>query len=252
MTQAIIKQAIQVSTVDGNADGFLYRPGAEGRWPGVMHLVDAGGIRASQHQMASRLCAQGYVVLMPNVFYRTSKTPVFDFPMKLGDERTTQRFVELVSALTPDAMRRDGSAYVDFLAQQDSVSDGGMGVVGYCATGAMALRMAAARPDRIAAAASFHGGRLFTDAPDSPHTVLPQVKGRLHFGHAIEDKSMSKESIDKLGDALKAWGGRYENEIYQGAYHSWTIPDSPVYNQPQADRAFEKLVELFRATSKGQ
>lgn len=245
MTPSPVEKAIEISTSEGTADGFLYRPAREGQWPGAIYLVDAGGIRPSQRQMAKRLSAKGYVVLLPNVFYRSGKSPVFDFPMKIGDERTMQRFVELTTPLTPDAMERDGSAYLDFLAEQNWVSTGGMGVVGYCFTGAMALRTAAARPDKIAAAASFHGGRLFTEAADSPHTVLPRVRARLYFGHAVEDKSMPRTAIEKLDRALESWGGMYASEIYEGAYHSWTVLDSPVYNPQQAERAFEKLVELF-------
>jgi carboxymethylenebutenolidase len=123
-----------------------------------------------------------------------------------------------------------------------------MGVVGYCYSGAIALRIAAARPDRIAAAASFHGGGLFTDTPASPHLVLPRVKAKLYFAHAIEDRSMPEDAIKKLDSALKAWGGEYESEIYDGAYHSWTVTDSPVYNQLQAERAFEKLTSLLAKT----
>ena len=110
------------------------------------------------------------------------------------------------------------------------------------------MRMAAARPEQIAAAASFHGGRLYTDASTSPHLWLPRIKARLYFGHAVNDKSMPQEAIEKLNEALKAWGGRFESEIYEGAYHSWTTLDSPVYNKPQAERAFAKLKELFVST----
>jgi carboxymethylenebutenolidase len=251
MNDETIEQVIEIATPDGTADGVLYRPATGDRWPGVMHLVDAGGIRPAQTDMAKRLAGEGYVVLMPNVFYRTSKTPLFsEFPMKIGDERTTRRFMELLAPLTAGAMQRDGAAYTDFLASHDSVNNGPVGVVGYCATGSMALRTAAIRPDKVGAAASFHGGRLFTDAPDSPHTALPQIKARLYFGHAVDDKSMPKEAIENLGHALKAWGGTYENEVYEGSYHSWTALDSPVYNRAQADRAFEKLLELFDATLK--
>jgi carboxymethylenebutenolidase len=123
-----------------------------------------------------------------------------------------------------------------------------MGVVGYCFSGALAMRTAATRPDRIAAAASFHGGRLFTDAPTSPHLVLPRIKARLYFGHATQDQTMPQEAIEKLNRALQTWGGVYESEVYEGAYHSWTVPDSPVYNQPQAERAFAKLTWLFAKT----
>ena len=161
-----------------------------------------------------------------------------------------KRIAELSAPVTPEAMERDATDYVEFLAAQDSVGDGAMGVVGHCFTGGMAMRVAAAHPDRIAAAASFHGVRLFTDAPTSPHLALPRIKARLYFAHAVKDNSMPEEAIEKLDRALDAWGGEYESEIYEDAYHGWTALDSPVYNGPQAERAFQKLTELFVETLK--
>ncbi len=158
------EKEIEITTPDGIAGGFLYAPASTVPLPGVVHLTDIGGIRASHEGMAKRVAALGYVVLMPNVFYRTRKPPVFDFPAKFGDERTTKRMEEVRAPLTPQAMESDAGAYIDFLARQAPVNGGAMGVVGYCLTGAMALRTAAARPDKIAVAASFHGGGLFTAA----------------------------------------------------------------------------------------
>jgi carboxymethylenebutenolidase len=112
------------------------------------------------------------------------------------------------------------------------------------------MRAAAARPDRIGAVASFHGGRLYTDQPTSPHRELPRIRARVYFGHAVEDKSMPAESIAQFEDALKAWGGRYESETYEGALHGWTVPGGHAYNHPQAERAFEKLARLFAETLK--
>ncbi len=243
-----MEQEVEIRTPDGVSGGVLYRSDDGRRLPGVLFLTDIGGIRPSQRQMAGRVAAAGYTVLVPNVFYRTGRPPMFDFPLKVGEERTMKRLAELSDPLTPEAVERDAAAYVDFLAGQESVSPGAMGVVGYCFSGALALRTAAARPDRIAAAASFHGGRLFTEAPSSPHHVLPRIKARLYFGHAVRDPSMPAEAIEKLNQSLQAWGGRYESEVYEGAYHSWTVPDSPVYNPAQAERAFEKLKELFEKT----
>lgn len=245
----MFEEKIQIPGPSGTVEAILYRPQATGRWPGVIQYTDIGGIRPSQEQMARQLSEKGYVVLMPNVFYRTSALPLFDFPLKFGEERTMKRIAELSSPLTPEAIMQDASAYVDFLAQQESVKAGAMGVVGYCFTAKMALYTALARPDKIAAAASFHGGGLATDATNSPHLSLTsRIKARLYFGHATNDKSMPPEAIEKLNRALKAWGGKYESEIYEGAFHSWTVPDSPVYNQPQAERAFGKLTEMFSET----
>src|SRR5262249_31018921 len=160
------------------------------------------GIRPAKRDMARRLAGEGYTVLLPNGFYRTGRPPLWDFPRNMEEERSKKRFAELTAPLTPEAMARDAAAYVDFLAGHAAVGSGSMGVVGYCFTGAQALRIAAARPDRIAAAASFHGGGLATGAPTSPHLVLPRVQARLYFGHAVEDRSMPPEAIDKLDQAL--------------------------------------------------
>jgi carboxymethylenebutenolidase len=241
----MIEEEIEIHTTDGMSDGFLYRAEDGRRLPGVLHMTDIGGIRPAKRDMARRLAEEGYTVLLPNVFYRTARTPVWDFPRNMEEERSKKRFAELTSPLTPNAVERDAAAYVDFLAGHPAVAPGGMGVVGYCFTGGLALRIAAARPDRIAAAASFHGGGLATDAPTSPHLLLPKVKARLHFGHAVEDRSMPPEAIEKLDRALAAWGGTYESEIYEGAKHGWTVPDSAVYHREQAERAFGKLKELF-------
>jgi carboxymethylenebutenolidase len=128
---------------------------------------------------------------------------------------------------------------------QPECSDAAIAVVGHCMTGAMALRTAAARPNKVGVAVSFHGGRLYTDSPESPHHVLPRVKSRLYFGHADKDGSMPREAIDKLDQALAAWGGRYESELYEGALHGWTSTDSQIYHPAQAERAFAKLLELL-------
>jgi carboxymethylenebutenolidase len=245
----MIEEAIEIRTNDGTADGILYRAEGERR-PGVMHLTDIGGIRPSHREMAKRLAEKGYTVLVPNVFYRTTKPPVIDITIGLGDPKTMQRFGELRAPLTPEAVERDATAYVNFLAGHDATRAGSIGVVGYCFTGAFAMRTAAAMPGKVAAMASFHGGGLYTDEPTSPHLVLPRLKARLYFGHATKDRSMPQEAIEKFDRALAAWGGKYESEVYDGAFHGWTTSDAPVYNQPQADRAFNKLTDLFAATLK--
>ena len=245
----MIEEQIEIPTHDGTADAVLYRHD-DGCRPGVIHLTDIIGIRSSHRQMARRLAEEGYTVLMPNVFYRTGRPPLIDFDLRADQERKKKRFAELMKPLTPEAIERDAGDYVDFLAAQEAVNDGPIGVVGYCLTGAMAVRTAAVRPDKIAAAASFHGGRLYTDTPASPHLALPRVKARLYFGHAIEDRGMPADAIENLDRALEEWGGLYESEVYEGAYHSWTVPDSTVYNQLQAERAFSKLMELLASTLK--
>jgi carboxymethylenebutenolidase len=243
----MIEEAVEIPTADGSADAFVYRTEGGPARPGVLYLTDIGGIRPANRAGARKLAEEGYVVLLPNVFYRTSKPPLFDFRPKPGDERAMKRFAELTAPLVPEAVERDAASYVDHLAAQPWVAPGGLGVVGHCFSGSFALRTAAARPDKIAAAASFHGGGLFTANPTSPHLVLPRVRARLYFGHAIKDRSMSPEAIAGLDQALAAWGGRYESVVYDGAYHGWTSSDSPIYHEAQAQRAFESLTALLRA-----
>jgi carboxymethylenebutenolidase len=248
------EQAIEVRTTDGTADGFLYRPERGASGPGVLHLTDILGIRQANRQMAQRLAEQGYTVLLANAFYRSGHGPLFDFPVVMGEERTMRRFSELAGALTPDAAERDAAPFSDFLLEkvrEQGVQSRSLAVVGYCFTGAIALCMAAARPEQFAALASFHGGGLYSDSPQSPHRVLPRVAARLYFGHAENDRLIPAEAITKLEAALEAWGpGRYESEIYQGAAHGWTVPGGPAYNEAQADRAFNKLTELLARTLK--
>lgn len=245
----MLEQPVQVPTSDGTADGFLFLPSSQNRSPAVIYLTDIGGIRSATREAAKRLVSDGFAVLLPNIFYRTTRPPVMPYPLSPSDPALAQRMTELRAPLTPDAIERDASAYIDFLSSHQSVSPAPVGVVGYCFSGSFALRFAAARPDKIAAAASFHGVGLYTDRSDSPHTLLPRVKGRLYFAHAVQDRSMPKEAIEKLEAALAVWGGRYESETYEGAFHSWTTTDSPVYNQPQAERAYAKLLDLLRPPS---
>jgi carboxymethylenebutenolidase len=240
-----MEKQIEIRTADGVTDGFLYTPEGTGPWPGVIQLTDIHGVRPVAKDLAKRIAAKGYVVLLPNVFYRTGKAPLPDFQFKPGDEKAMARFRGLAGPLTAAAMESDGAAYVNFLAKQPGVSAGPMGVVGYCFTAAMAMRTAAARPERIAVVAGFHGGRLVTDDPASPHKILSRIKARLYFAHAVEDHSMPKEAIEKFEQALRAWGGKFGSETYQGAHHGFTQPDMPAYNEAAAELAFETMIDLF-------
>jgi carboxymethylenebutenolidase len=240
----MIEENPEIPTPDGVADALLVRPQSAESLPAVINLTDGLGFRPAFAAQSRRIAEHGYVVLTPNIFYRVSKPPVFGFEPDFGTEQTKKRFAELTAPLTPAAMERDGSAYVDFLAAQPYVSGGPMGVVGFCFAGQFALRVAAARPDRIAAAASFHGGGLFKDTDQSPHLVLPRVKARLYIGHAENDQGMPAEAIAKFEDALRDWGGSYESETYP-ARHGWMIPGREVHNPAQAERGFAEMIRLF-------
>jgi carboxymethylenebutenolidase len=240
----MIEKNLEIATADGTVDALLTRPTSPAPLPAVINLTDGLGFRQAFADQSKRIAEHGYVVLTPNIFYRTSKSPVFPFAPDFADERTRTRFAELKAPLTPEAMARDGAAYVDFLAAQPFVSSGPMAVIGFCFAGQFALRVAAARPDRIAAAASFHGGGLITDTDESPHLVLPRVKARLYFGHASNDQSMPAPAIEKFEKVLEKWGGNYESETYP-ARHGWMIPGREIYDPKESARGFTRLMELL-------
>ena len=242
------EQSLEISGADGEAEAFLYTPAEKGSWPGVIFFTDVFGIRPVNQEMARRIAAQGYAVLMPNIFYRTDRLPVMDFAFQRGEERSMKRLGELLGALPAHLMKRDVVAFANTLLTQDGVSGNRVAVVGYCFSGKMALFAAAEAPDKVVAAASFHGGGLVTEAPDSPHSLIPKVQGELYFGHAVEDQSMTPQQIEKLDLTLKAWGGAYQSEIYEGALHGWTVPGRDIYNEIQAERHYEKLFDLLKRT----
>ena len=243
----MIETKLEIPTIA--AETLLLRPDGIDDFPGVIFLTDIWGIRPANIGMARRLAEKGFAVLMPNVFHRYSRITQDGFePDEEGEKQKALH--TLFGCLTAEQMESDGNAYIDFLLAQKGVKAGKVGVVGYCFTGQMALRMAAAAPDKVAAAASFHGGFLVTDKPNSPHKQLPRVKARLYFGHAVEDASATPEQIATLEESLRNWHGAFQSEVYEGARHGWTVPGRPVYNELQAERAFEKLVELFDATLK--
>jgi carboxymethylenebutenolidase len=240
---------LQLTVPDGTVDAVLFTPEDGRPLPGVLFIPDIGSIRDTMRQMALRLAGEGYTILMPNPFYRTSRPPVFSFPRKSGDPATVKRIQELAAPLTPEALERDLTVYLETLASQPTTAKGKVGTVGFCIGGGIALRAAAIRPDRVGAAASFHGGGLYSgrDNPRSPHQVLPRVRASLYFGHATDDKSMDADAIAHFERALQTWGGHFESETYN-AHHGWTVPDNPAYQQPEAERAWGKLTTLFRET----
>jgi carboxymethylenebutenolidase len=248
--EQMVEQNLQVRTPDGVVEALLVRPNSSEPLPAVINLTDGLGFRPAFADQSKRIAEHGYVVLTPNIFYRTSKLPVFSFTPDFGSGQTRHRFRELTGPLTPAAMARDGSAYVDYLASQPFVGAGPMAVIGFCFAGKFALMVAAARPDRIGAAASFHGGGLFTDNMDSPHLVLPRVKARLYFGHASNDAGMPAEAIEKFEWALRSWGGEYASETYP-AKHGWMIPGREVFDPASAERGFGKLIELLETIQAG-
>ena len=234
------ERSFDIAAAAGTAQAILYTPDGEVSWPGILFYTDIFGIRPANQSVARRLAQQGFAVLMPNVFYRFRPLPLVH-----EGEDGKALLPQLFAALDGTMMEDDAPFYVKALLERDEVKGSSLGAVGYCWTGAMALRTAAVCPDRIAAA-SFHGGHLVTDKPDSPHTRIPKVKAELYFGHAVEDASATPAQIQKLDDGLKGWGGVYRSELYDGAKHGWTVPGRDVYDEAQAERAFNKLTDLMK------
>jgi len=245
-------QTITVTTPAGQAPAELFTPqdaAAGKKWPGVVMLTDIWGIRPANEKMARRVAEQGYAVLLPHIFYRNQ--PLSFDPLLKGQPRDMALIGPLLASMPPANMVQDGEAYVRALLARPDVKGPKAAIVGYCFSGAMALRTAAAVPDLIAAAASFHGGRLVTDGADSPHLQIPKVQAELYFGHAVEDPSATPEQIAVLQQALKNWGGRYQSEVYAGALHGWTVEGRPeIYNAVQSERHFEKLFDLLKRNLK--
>ena len=242
----MLEKNVDGKTPDGVADCEFYAPDESGAWPGVIMYPDVLGTRPAFRDMARRLVSDGFCVLMPNFYYRVSKVPVFSFTPAFGEEKTVARLGELRPTQTPDLVARDVGPYVETLLAQPQVKKGKIGTIGYCMTGSFAMRTAAAMPDSVAAAVSFHGSKLYSDDSDSPHRLLPMIKAKLYFGFAVEDKTMPDEVVEKFKEALDAAGSDWGSDIYEGAKHGWCMPDHPRHNASQAERAWVNMVELFK------
>ncbi|MEW2625085.1 dienelactone hydrolase family protein [Streptomyces sp. NPDC048106] len=240
--------SVDITTEDGTADAYLAHPADGEPHPGVLFYQDAYGLRPQLRSMADRLAAAGYTVLVPNVFYRHGSTPIGELPEFIdpaADPTIWQRIGPVMSALTPEQCRRDADAYLRFLADNPFVADGPVALTGYCMGARLALRTAATHPGRVAAAAGFHGGKLVTDAPDSPHRGAGDVTAELYFGFADQDASMPAEQIRELEQALDAAGVRYTSEVYPGARHGFTQADTPAYDRQADERHWSALLALL-------
>ena len=240
--QAVSETDLDVTTPDGVADSYFVHP-SSGSHPGVLIWPDAFGLRPAKQQMARRLAEAGYSVLVVNQYYRSQRAPIVN-TTNFAEVSDTLR--PLMGTLNAETQVRDARAFVTFLDGQASV-DGNrkMGTMGYCMGGPFTMRTAAAIPDRIGAAASFHGGSLVTDAADSPHLLVPRMKAHYLFAIAENDDENQPEAKDVLRDAFSQAGLPAEIEVYTGALHGWCPPDSTVYHEAQAERAWSRLLALF-------
>ena len=250
----LIETEVTVRTPDGNCDAAFFHP-ATGRHPGVLVWPDAFGLRPSMRAMGRRLAAEGYAVLVPNPFYRVARAPVWETAANVDfrDPATMQKLGPLMGSVTAAGLaEKDAVAYVAFLDAQPQVDTAKkIGTQGYCMGGALVVRTAAALPARIGAGASFHGGGLVTDKPDSPHLLAPRIGGRMYFGVAANDDQRQPEAKDKLKEAFAAASVPAQVEVYP-ARHGWCVADmpneggSPIYSAPDAERAWAKLLELYQ------
>ena len=240
--QAVTASEIDVETPDGVADCYFVHP-SSGAHPGVLIWPDAFGLRPAMRQMAGRLAESGYSVLVVNQYYRLQRAPIVS-STNFAEVRATVR--PLMASLNADTHVADAKAFVSFLDSQPSV-DGQrkMGTMGYCMGGPITMRTAAAVPDRVGAGASFHGGGLVTDRPDSPHLLVPKMQAHYLFAIAENDDERQPEAKGVLRDAFAQAGLPAEIEVYEGAMHGWCPPDTQVYNEAQAERAWSRLLALF-------
>jgi carboxymethylenebutenolidase len=255
--QQPVETNVEIKTPDGTCDAAFIHP-ATGSHPGVLIWPDAFGLRPSMREIGRRLAAEGYSVLVPNPFYRVAKAPIFDNAsnFNFGDPAQRSKLTPLMGSINAaGAAERDAAAFIAWLDAQRQVDRSKkIGTQGYCMGGPLVVRTAAAVPNRVGAGASFHGGGLVTANPDSPHLLAPKIKGRMYFGIAANDDMQQPDAKTKLKEAFDAAKVPAEVEVYPRAQHGWCVPDmpkqpngEPIYNKADADRAWGKLLGLYKA-----
>ncbi|MGN6582405.1 MAG: dienelactone hydrolase family protein [Rhizobiaceae bacterium] len=241
------RQVIDIKTEDGVAKAVLAWPSSPtASKAGVILYMDAFGPREALYRMAERLADHGYAVLVPDLFYRFEEYEPFDAKTAFANEETGSRLRKMIAETTQEMTARDSAAFIETLSANGAT--GPVGVVGYCMGGARALNAAAAYPDRIVAAASFHGGNLASDAPDSPHRKAASLKARLYIGSAGVDRSFPPEQSSRLDEALRTAGVDYIMENYVGVQHGWCVSDHGVYDEQGAERHWKRLKTFFAET----
>jgi carboxymethylenebutenolidase len=245
---------VTIKTPDGTCDAVFICPTA-GTHPGVLVWPDGLGLRPAMRDIGKRIAGEGYSVLVPNPFYRMAKAPVFGPSFSFQNQDDRAKLQQMVAPLTgAGPAERDAVAFIAFLDAQAQVNKARkIGAQGYCLGGRLVVRTAATVPDRIGAGASFHGGELVTDQPSSPHLLAPKIKARMYFGIASNDDARQPDAKDKLKEAFAAAKVLAEIEVYPNSLHGWCVPDmpldngKPIYNKPDAERAWTKLVALYKA-----
>ena len=241
----VVEQDVMVKTPDGMADCYFVHP-ASGRHAAVIVWPDIVGIRQAFRDMGRRLAESGYSVLVVNPYYRTVKGAAVPEGKGFRDPGIRDLLMPHARSLSPETCVTDGRAFVEYLDQQESVdTNRKIGTTGYCMTGSYTLRLAAAMPDRIGAGGSFHGGGLATDKEDSPHLLVSKMKAGFLIAIAANDDERDPNAKVLLREAFDANDVSAEIEVYEDTLHGWCPPDSAVYNEAQAERAWSRLLDLF-------
>src|SRR5271168_4117733 len=239
-------ETLSVRTHDGDCPVHVFTPKGSGLWPATIFYMDGLGIRPTLFDMGQRLADAGYVVLLPDLYYRAGPYEPLDPKVVFGGDVRTA-----IGHLYPTTGNRkaaqDTEAFLALIDSRKDVSGKKIGTTGYCMGGGMSLTAAGTYPDRIAAAASFHGGNLATDAEDSPHLLAPKIKARVYVAGADQDNGYPPEMEVRLDKALTDAKVDHHCEIYQGALHGWTMADFPIYNEPAAEKHWRELIALFNA-----
>jgi carboxymethylenebutenolidase len=237
-------ESVTIRTHDGECPLYVLTPAGQGPWPAVIFYFDAGGIRPAMLEMAQRLADTGYVALLPDLFYRYGPYgPFVPAEVFKGDFRAI--LGPLMATTGNDKAAEDTGAFLSYLQSRRDVASSQVGAVGFCMGGGMAITAAATYPDRFAAVASFHGGRLATDAPTSPHLLAPRLRAKVYLGVAENDHSYPPEMAAKLEQVLTAANVHYRSETYTGAAHGWMMTDFPVFNPTAAERGWKEMLDLF-------
>lgn len=243
----VVETDVNVPMASGISDSALFYPEGKGKWPAVLVWTDILGLRPVFRELGQRLAAQGYVVLVPNPFYRNAKAPVVGDTFDFTKPEDRAKVMPLAAALTADASVSDARSYVAFLdAQPQTDKKKKMGVQGYCMGGPLSFRTAATAPDRVGAAATFHGGGLVTDKADSPHLLIPKIKAEVLCAVADNDDKRDPAAKDTLKAAFAAAHLTATVEVYDGCNHGWTVRGSQIYNEAGAERAWAELLALYK------
>jgi carboxymethylenebutenolidase len=239
---------IEIKTRDGLCPSFVFRPAGSGPWPAILIFMDGLGIRPAVLEIGERLSAHGYYALLPDLFYRSGPYAPMDPHAIFADPAQRKILMDKYFALATQAnIMSDTRAFLDYLAAQPEVQRGAIGTTGYCMGGFMSLTAAGTYPDQIAATASYHGGRLATDAAESPHLLAPRIKSRVYIAGAIEDQSFPDDMKKRLEEALTKANIDHKIETYP-AKHGWVFRDTPVYDAAASERHWQTMLALFDAT----